>query len=88
MILGMITLVGVLLGLRFRPLSLVPAVLFGGILVAGDGLARGEPTQTIVLTVILSIVGVQFGYFGGAVTRALIAHSLAEEQTNIPSPVR
>jgi hypothetical protein len=59
------SIVGILLGLRFKVFVLVPAILIaaGAIVMAGHGL------KLIVLTVLATATVLQIGYFVGCVAR-------------------
>ena len=74
--------VGILLGLRFRVLVLVPAtVLFSvGILLAG--VANGDQFWTVALTVIGAVALLQMGYVAGYLLQGVLAVSAS----NDPAP--
>jgi hypothetical protein len=70
---GTAILTGVVLGLRFNVLILVPAIglaLFG---TAAVGIAHGDRIGSVVLTTVLVASAVQIGYFATIVTRAAFA---------------
>ena len=65
--------VGIVLGLRYKVLILVPAVMFAVIGVITVGAARADSFWSIVLTTVALVTAVQVGYLVGAVIRAAIA---------------
>jgi hypothetical protein len=73
-----IFVIGAALGLRFKVMILVPALvstaLFGTIL----GLTRGDQFWSIAITVILLEMAIQVGYLAGILLRATIASVRAQ----------
>ncbi len=65
--------VGVVLGLRYKVLILVPAVMFAMLLAIIVGVARADSFWSIVLTTAVLGTAIQLGYLAGAVIRAAIA---------------
>lgn len=61
--------VGAVLGLRFTVFILVPATFIGSMAMLGIGIAHGNGLRSILLALILVILALQIGYFGGAVIR-------------------
>ena len=66
-------LAGIVLGLRFKVMILVPAITLAMLLAATAGIARAYPFWSIVMAIILVGSAVQIGYFVGVVMRAVIA---------------
>jgi hypothetical protein len=64
---------GVVLGLRYKILILVPAVLFAMILAIVIGIGRADSFWSIVLTTVALVVAVQLGYLAGIAVHAVIA---------------
>jgi hypothetical protein len=64
-------IIGVLLGLRFKVLVLVPASVLAAIAVIVNG--RGD-LSVIVLTLVGTLVSLQVGYIAGSIIRFL-AHA-------------
>jgi hypothetical protein len=64
--------VGIVLGLRYKVLVLVPAVMFAMILTILAGVARADSFWSIVLTAAALVTAVQLGYLVGIVIRAVI----------------
>jgi membrane protein DedA with SNARE-associated domain len=62
-------LFGMVLGLRFRALILVPAMAVVMAFVVAVALARAQTTGIVVLTVAASLAGLQISYFAGAIVR-------------------
>jgi Mn2+/Fe2+ NRAMP family transporter len=61
-IIGVVT--GIALGLRYKVLILVPAVLFVMILAIVIGIARADGVWSIVLATVVVVTAVQLGYSG------------------------
>ena len=61
--------IGMLLGLRFRVLVLVPAILLATVVIILSG--SGHKLNTIVLTLIGTVVSLQLGYITGSILRLL-----------------
>jgi hypothetical protein len=55
-------LAGAVLGLKFKVLILVPALLFSLLLIASAGIARDAGFGSIVLAMFLSATSLQLGY--------------------------
>jgi hypothetical protein len=66
------TLVGALLGLRFRVMIIVPAIFIAAAIVTASGTARGDGAAAIAVAVIVVAASLQVGYFAGAVLRAIV----------------
>ena len=60
-------IIGMLLGLRFRVLVLVPAILLATVVI----ILTGHKLGAIVLTLIGTVVSLQLGYIAGSVLRSL-----------------
>jgi hypothetical protein len=65
--------VGIVLGLRYNILVLVPAVLFATILAIIIGIGRADSFWSIVLTTVALVAAVQLGYLAGIAIHAVIA---------------
>ena len=65
-------LVGATLGLRFKMLVLVPAILVGMAATLAIGLARDSGSWSILLSIFVGLTALQIGYFGGAFIRVVI----------------
>jgi len=63
---------GVVLGLRFKVLILVPAVMFAMMFALLVGVARADRVLSIVLTMIALGAAVQIGYVAGIAVRAIV----------------
>ncbi len=67
-ILALISLLaGVVLGLRFKVLVVVPASTATLLVAAGIGLGRADSVWTIVLMAAAAVTSLQIGYFGGGI---------------------
>ena len=71
--LAIISLVGIVLGLRYKVLILVPAVMFAVLFAIIVGVARADNFWSIVLTTVVLGTAVQLGYLAGVVIGATIA---------------
>ena len=82
-------LVGAVLGLRFRILVLVPALLLMLALVVAGGLAHGDDVWSILLALMLGGISIQLGYLGGTAIRFTVAAARAPRLpvgTTAPTP--
>jgi hypothetical protein len=66
-------LIGALLGLRFKVLILVPAIVIGSAATLGIGMAHSNSLWFTLLAMVLAITALQMGYLGGAIIRFVIA---------------
>ena len=65
-------LIGAILGLRFKILALVPAILFGSASTLSIGIAYGNGVWPVLLAVVLAVTMLQIGYLGGALANSAI----------------
>jgi hypothetical protein len=77
--------VGIILGLRFKALVLVPTLLVAVGLVAMMGIAEGHHLRAILLTVFGLVVSLQVGYVAGCVSQH---PSTVARQRSTAEPVR
>jgi hypothetical protein len=78
LLLGIFTLlIGMVLGQRFRVLTLVPAGLLMLLFAIAAGAALGESSWQIGLNAVIAIVCIQLGYLFGLGTRHLLLISRA-----------
>jgi hypothetical protein len=61
---------GVLLGIRFKVLVLVPASLLAAVIVVANG--SGQQLGAVVLTLLGTVASLQIGYVVGSILRALV----------------
>jgi len=66
-------LAGIALGLRFKVLILVPAVILAMIFAIIIGVARADTFWSIVLAMAILGAAVQFGYLAGIMLRAAVS---------------
>jgi hypothetical protein len=64
--------VGVVLGLKFKVLILVPAIGFAAAIISAGGVANGESIWHLTLAVAVAAISVQVGYLGGTVLRHIL----------------
>ena len=72
-------IIGMLLGLRFRVLVLVPAILLATVVIILSG--SGHKLSVIVLTLVGTVVSLQLGYITGSILR-LLARSYLRSWTS------
>jgi hypothetical protein len=68
---------GAVLGLRFKVLILVPAVMFAVMFAAVVGIARTDSVLSVVLLMAAVGTAVQLGYLAGIAVRAVIERAYA-----------
>jgi hypothetical protein len=66
-------LIGALLGLRFKVLILVPAIVFSSAATLGIGMAHSSSVWLVAFAMVLAITALQMGYLAGAVIHFVIA---------------
>lgn len=66
-------LVGMILGLRFRVLILLPVIAIVLAAVFAGRLAHAEFLTHVTLAAILSVTCLQLGYLGGVISRCLLS---------------
>ena len=76
-------LFGALLGLRFKVLVLVPAVILSLLCLALFGIASGQTVSPEGLT--LAAVGINFGYFAITVLRLVVLPALRSRSMAAPA---
>ena len=64
------TIVGILLGIRFKVLVLVPASLLAAVIVIANG--SSHTFGVILLTLVGTVASLQIGYVVGSILRALV----------------
>ena len=70
---GIVFLIGATLSLRFKFLILLPAIGLAVIGTGSVGIAHGDSTGAVMLTIALTAAAIQIGYLSGLVTRTVIA---------------
>jgi hypothetical protein len=65
-------LAGIALGLRYKVFALVPAVTLTMMFAVMGGIAHGDRLWSILLTMAILGVAVQFGYLAGLMIRAAV----------------
>jgi tetrahydromethanopterin S-methyltransferase subunit C len=61
---------GILLGIRFKVLVVVPASLLAAVIVVANG--SGQQLGAVVLTLLGTVASLQIGYVVGSILRALV----------------
>ncbi len=81
-----IFLAGAALGLRFKVMILVPALILAALLAAIVGLTRGDQFWSIAAAMILLGTAIQVGYLAGLLFRAKLASFRAQRiRAKLPS---
>ncbi len=75
----MTTLIGAMLGLRFKVLILVPAIVTSFLAIFGIGIAHGVGLWASLLATLLTITTLQIGYLAGAAVRFGVARARARK---------
>ena len=70
---GIGTLIGAALGLRFKVFVLFPTVILALAGTAAVGMARAGPMGSVALAMVLAAAALQIGYFAGSIARAAAA---------------
>jgi hypothetical protein len=81
------SLVGAVLGTRFKVLVLLPAITVGMTLVAAIAALRGSGLSTAIGAAVLVGVCLQLGYLGGLVTRLCLAPPEPAPPRSLHSPI-
>lgn len=79
------SLIGAVLGIRFRVQVLFPAAIFSLVTVAAVAAFRGSAVSSAILAVIVSVISLQIGYLGGLFTRFCMAASRVVSVRSLPS---
>ena len=74
---GIVFLIGATLSLRFKFLILLPAIGLAVIGTGSVGIARGDSTGAVMLTIALTAAAIQIGYLSGLVTRVVTRKVIA-----------
>jgi hypothetical protein len=69
------SLIGAVLGTRFRVQVLFPAIILGFLIVAAVAVLNGSPMSSTILAAIACAVSLQIGYLTGLFTRFCMAAS-------------
>jgi hypothetical protein len=75
------SLIGLLLGLRFKAAILIPTILATFAIICIDGLLRGDEIWRIGLSGMAASTAVEVGYFGGSVIRFVRHKTLANSDS-------
>ena len=83
------SLIGAVLGMRFKVQVLFPAAILGCSIVVAVALLKGSSMSSIIIAAIISVTSLQIGYLGGLLTRFYIAASRTTSDDSLrSSPVR
>lgn len=81
------SLVGAVLGIRFRVYVLIPAMMLGFVIVAVIGGLKGAAISWYPISAAVCAVSLQLGYLGGIVTRYCLALARVRSQRALRSTV-
>jgi hypothetical protein len=87
-------LVGVMLGLRFKVLILVPAIGFSALGIVANGIVIGESLWRLALVAVVAVTAIQLGYVGGTIAQVFFRsgsaalRSSAHEHQHVPDAAR
>ena len=81
-------LIGAMLGLRFKVLILVPAIVIGSAATLGAGMTHSNSLWSILLAMVLVISALQIGYLGGAVIRFVSGARVHKDSPGIIAAVQ
>jgi len=70
-------LLGAVLGTRFRVFVIIPAAIFGLILVALVAVVKGAAISSVVIAIVTYAISLQIGYLVGLFTRYLMVATRA-----------
>jgi hypothetical protein len=80
------TLLGLVLGQRYKVLVLVPAIAFVLLVAIGVGITRTEDLGSSVVMAVAAVACVQIGYFAGVGVRYFLAVARTAK-TRLPSMI-
>ncbi len=69
------SLIGAVLGTRFRVQVLFPAAMLGFVIVATVAAFKGSAMSSAIVATIVCVISLQIGYLGGLFTRFCMAAS-------------
>lgn len=79
------SLIGAVLGIRFRVQVLFPVAIFSIVTVTSVAAFKGSAVSSAILAVIVSVISLQLGYLGGLFTRFAMAASRVASLRSLPS---
>jgi len=77
MFLSITCLIGILIGLHYRALAVVPVTSAAVLVSCIGGTAHGQTFSAVVLTALLAAIGLQGGYMIGLTARSLFGRLVA-----------
>ena len=79
------SLVGAVLGIRFKVQVLFPTALFGFVIVAIVAALKGSAISSAAVAAIVCVIFLQIGYLGGLFTRFCMAAARVAFHSSLPS---
>ena len=81
------SLIGAVLGTRFRVQALFPAAMLGFVIVATVAAFKGVSFSSAIMAAIVCSVALQIGYLGGLLTRFFMAASRVVSHRSLRSTI-
>lgn len=81
------SLIGAVLGTRFRVHVLFPVMLFGFLLIIAVAALKASPLAMTVAGLVLFAVGLQLGYFVGLLTRFCLVAARSPSRHSLRSSI-
>lgn len=79
------SLVGAVMGTRFKVQMLFPAVVLGIAMVAAVAAYKGSAVSSTIVAAVVCVTSLQLGYFAGLFTRFCMAASRVASHRSLPS---
>jgi hypothetical protein len=79
------SLIGAVMGTRFRVQVLFPAATLGFTMVAAVALLKGSAMSSAIVAAIICVISLQIGYLGGLFTRFYVAASRVTSHRSLRS---
>jgi hypothetical protein len=87
---GIALSIGVVLGLKFKILALVPAITASFLAVLAQGIAQSDSIWRISVAIVIAVLGLQIGYVAGLSVREAIrsrSHGRSSKWAHPDNPV-
>lgn len=79
------SLIGAVLGTRFKVQVLFPAAMLGFVIVAAVAVFKGSVMSSAIVAAIVCVISLQIGYLGGLFTRFCMAASRVASHRSLRS---
>jgi len=81
------SLIGAVVGTRFRVQVLFPAAMLGCVMIAAVAALKGSAMSSAILAAVVCVISLQLGYLGGLLTRFYMAASRVASHRSMRSTV-